>query len=274
METRIIVAYCICDDTLKKFKVKELKHTKMSLAEVMTTALVATMFFRGNQALSCEFMLSSNRVKHMLNKGHFNRKLHSIPKCIWMEVFNSIAKKFKQSSHKKEFLVDSCPISICHNVRARVNKTYREKQYFGYIASKKEYFYGVKIHLLTTAKGQPIEFLIKPGSMHDSKAFKQMNINLPRASVIYADSAYINRKTEYKLLGEKKILLLAQKRSNAKHQMSKNVEIVRKRKRKKIETTFSLLQKLLPKSIHAISKKGFELKIINFIITIAIFALT
>jgi len=274
METRIIVAYCICDDILKNFKVKEFKHTKMSLAEVMTTALVATMFFRGNQALACEFMLSSNRVKHMLNKGHFNRKLHSISKDIWKEVFNSITKNFKKLLNKKEFLVDSCPINICHNVRARTNKTYGQKKYFGYIASKKEYFYGVKIHLLTTSKGDPIEFLVKPGSVHDLKAFKQMNINLPRESVIYADSAYISHKTENQLFGEKKILLLAQRRSNTKHRMSKNVEKIRKRKRKKIETTFSLLQKLLPKSIHAISKKGFELKIINFIITLAIFALT
>ncbi|MBD3273550.1 hypothetical protein GF385_04350 [Candidatus Dependentiae bacterium] len=41
METRLIIAYCICDDTLKKIKVKEFGHTRMSLDGVMTTALAA-----------------------------------------------------------------------------------------------------------------------------------------------------------------------------------------------------------------------------------------
>ena len=199
METRIIIAYCICDDILKKFKFKEFRHTKMSFAEVMTTALVATMFFRGNQALACKFMLSGKYVSNMLSKGHFNRKLHSISQCVWQTVFNSIAKHFKSLKMEKEFLVDSCPINACHNVRARNNKIYGGKKYFGYVSSKKEYFYGVRIHMLTTATGKPIEFLIRPGSVHDSKAFKQMNLNLPRKSVIYADSAYIDHKNENQL---------------------------------------------------------------------------
>ena len=100
-----------------------------------------------------------------------------------------------------------------------------------------------------------------------------MNLNLPKTSVIYADSGYVNAKLENDLFKNKKILLLAQRRSNAKQQMSKNVEIIRKRKRKMVETTFSLLSKLLPKSIHAVSKKGFELKITNFIIALAIFCI-
>lgn len=273
METRVIIAYCICDDTLKNFKIKEYKHKKMSLAEVMTTALVATMFFRGNQTLACKYMLSTNMVKYMLNKGHFNRKLHSIPVHIWQEVFNSMARYFKENIIRNEFLVDSCPINICHNIRAQRNKTYASKKYFGYIASKKEYFYGIKIHMLTTATGKPVEFLVTPGSVHDSKAFKEMNINLPRSSVIYADSAYINKSVENKLLANKKVLLVAQRRSNAKQKLTACIEKIRKKKRKKIETVFSVLQKLLPKSIHAVSKKGFELKIVNFIIALAIFAL-
>ena len=245
----------------------------MSLAEVMTTALAATMFFGGNQSLACKFMLTGNYVSYMFSKGHFNRKLHSISKEIWKEVFNLIAKYFKKLELKKEFLVDSCPINICHNVRAKRNKVFGKKQYFGYVASKKEYFYGIKIHMITTSRGWPVEYLLKPGSMHDSKAFKQMNLDLPRASIVYADSGYINYKFENKLFRDKKILLLAQRRSNAKEQMSKNVEKIRKRKRKRVETAFSLLQKLLPKSIHAVSKKGFELKITNFIIALAIFCM-
>ncbi len=40
----------------------------------------------------------------------------------------------------------------------------------GYQSRKKRYFYGFKVHLLFTAKSQPVEFLLNEGSRHISKA--------------------------------------------------------------------------------------------------------
>lgn len=269
METQIIIAYCICDDIVKKSKIREQRHKKLSLSEVITTALVGAMFFGGNQEHARKFMLNGKYVKFMISKSQFNRKLHSIPKQIWNEIFETLAHTFK-TNRDKEFLVDSFPIASCHNVRALRSKIYGTKNYFGYVASKKEFFYGVRVHMLTTVYGKPVEFLLKPGSVHDSKAFKDMNIKLPRKSVIYADSAYLNRKVENSLFKKERVLLLPQRRANSKNPMPPATEKMRKKKRKMIETAFSLLEKLLPRSIHAVTKKGFELKITNFVIAMAI----
>ncbi|MBD3231454.1 IS982 family transposase, partial [Candidatus Dependentiae bacterium] len=38
METEIIITYCICDDMLKKLKIKEDPQVKMTNAEIITTA--------------------------------------------------------------------------------------------------------------------------------------------------------------------------------------------------------------------------------------------
>jgi len=86
--------------------------------------------------------------------------------------------------------------------------------------------------MLTTLEGKPVEFLIKPGSMHDAKAFRDMRLQLPRTSIVYADSAYLNCKIENELFRNEKILLLAQRRSNTKHPMPKATEKRRKKKRK------------------------------------------
>jgi hypothetical protein len=50
------------------------------------------------------------------------------------------------------------------------SKTFREKQYRGYNASKKEYFYGFKAHATCTGAGAPVEFSVTPGSAHDNAA--------------------------------------------------------------------------------------------------------
>ena len=273
METRLIIAYCVCDDIVKKSNIQEKNNKKMSIAEVMVTSLAATMFFGGNHELARKFMLSGRYVSYMLSKSQFNRKLHSVPMQVWEDVFEQISQNFKKSNVRKEFIVDSFPVAVCHNVRAKRCRIYENKKYFGYTASKNEYFYGIRIHMLTAADGSPVEFLLKPASVHDSKAFKDMELEIPKRSVIYADKAYTDRKTETELFKNEKILLLAQKRSNSKIPMTFETEKRVKKKRKMIETAFSLLEKLLPKSIHAVSRKGFELKIVNFVIAMAIYAM-
>lgn len=270
METRLIIAYCVCDDIVKNLGICEQQHAKMGLAEIMTTALAAALFFGGNQELSRKFMISSKCVSYMLSKSQFNRRLHSIPKELWSAVFERLSQEFKQKNTSHEFLVDSFPVAVCHKVRANKNKIYGTKEYCGYIASKEEFFYGIRVHMLTTEKGAPVEFLVKPGSIHDSKAFQSMPLQIPPKSVIYADSAYLNRKVACRLFEKDKVLLIAQTRSNSLHQTPRATEKRRKKKRKMIETAFSILEKLLPKSIHAVSRKGFELKIVNFVIAMAI----
>jgi len=270
METRLIIAYCVCDDIVKKSKICEQGHKKMSIAEVMVTALAGAMFFGGNHEIARKFMLNGKYVSYMLSKSQFNRKLHSVSMQLWRDVFKKLSQIFKRHNICKEFIVDSFPVAVCHNVRAGRCKIYDTKKYFGYTASKNEYFYGIRIHMLTTDNGNPVEFLLKPGSVHDLKAFKYLKLEMPKGSVIYADKAYVDRKTETKLFKDKKILLLAQRRSNSKNPMTVTTEKRLKKKRKIIETVFSLLEKLLPKSIHAVSQKGFELKITNFVIGMAI----
>ncbi len=48
MDERIIAIYCLCDDCLKALHHVENPQCQMCDAEVMTTAIVAAVFFRGN----------------------------------------------------------------------------------------------------------------------------------------------------------------------------------------------------------------------------------
>ncbi len=52
-----------------------------------------------------------------------------------------------------EYIIDSFPVKLCHNIRTGRCRLFWEEKYRGYNASKREYFYGVKIELVTTADG-------------------------------------------------------------------------------------------------------------------------
>ena len=81
----------------------------------------------------------------------------------------------------KEFIVDSFPVSVCRNIRINRCKIYQNEDFGGFNKSKREYFYGLKVNMIVTAEGQPVEVLLSPGKYHDIDPFKLMELNLPRA---------------------------------------------------------------------------------------------
>src|SRR5216684_1968419 len=70
------------------------------------------------------------------------------------------------------YVIDSLPIAVCDNIRIRRSKIYSDENFRGYQASKKRYFYGLKIHLMVTQDGQPVECFLTPGSFGDVDALK------------------------------------------------------------------------------------------------------
>jgi hypothetical protein len=59
------------------------------------------------------------------------------------------------------------PLSLCDNIRIRRCKLLTGEEHRGYIASKKRFFYGLRVHLLITSTGvaQPVARDRAPGAM-------------------------------------------------------------------------------------------------------------
>ena len=51
-----------------------------------------------------------------------------------------------------------------------------EDVFRGYIASKKRFFYGLKLHVLTNEEGQPVEVFFKPGSRNYTGQVSQFRV--------------------------------------------------------------------------------------------------
>src|SRR5437867_11107986 len=136
----------------------------------------------------------------------------------------------------------------------------------GYKASKKRYFYGLKIHLMVTKDGQPVEYFLTPGSFGDVDALKYYAYELPDGSIIYADKAYNDYEIEDLLKEVDHIQLLPMRKKNSKRALPQTISFVQSYHRKRVETAGSLIAQLLPKSIHAVTSQGFELKVVLFVI--------
>jgi len=265
MDEKIIATFCLCDDLLKAIHHDESPQCQMSDAEVMTTALVAALFFGGKHE-SARFMLHERGyIPQMLSKSRFSRRLHRI-KTIFIILFDLLGYTWKSLNTTSTYIIDSVPISVCDNIRIPRSKIYSDEKYRGYQASKKRYFYGLKIHLMVTSDGQPVECFLTHGSFGDVEALQCYAYELPDGSVIYADKAYNDYEIEDLLKEVDHISLLPMRKKNSKRALPPYVCFVQSYYRKMVETAGSLIEQLLPKSIHAVTSQGFELKVALFVI--------
>ena len=163
MDDKIIATFCLCDDLLKALHHQEDRQCQMNDAEVMTTAFIAALFFRGNHESARAMLKQYGYIPYMVSKSRFSRRLHRI-KDICIIFFNMLANIWKTLNKDAIYVIDSLPIAVCDNIRIRRSKIYTKEEFRGYQASKKRYFYGLKIHLMVTQDGKPIECFLTPGS--------------------------------------------------------------------------------------------------------------
>lgn len=266
MDNEIVFIYCCCHDLLKHLRIREDDQCKMNYAEIMTVAITAALLFAGNFARARVFLKEYGYIRNMLSESRLNRRLHNIDISIWQFIFYAMSKVFSENNKNFEYIVDSMPVEVCMNIRSYRCKLLSGKQFIGFCKAKKKFYYGYKIHMITTAEGKPIEFLITPASTADITAFKIMEIDLAPGSAIYGDKAYTDYAYEEFLQEMTSIQLIPERKINAKKQHSGCLRYLQRILRKKIETTFSQITKLFPRKIHAVTAKGFLLKLVIFIV--------
>jgi hypothetical protein len=264
MDLQIIFVYCLCDDLLTALQHWEDRQCRVSDAEILTTALVAALYFGGNFQRAHGFLHDQGYLPRKLSKSRLIRRIHRCEPFL-MPLFHALSEVGHQFNTESLYIIDSFPLPVCDNIRIPRCRRYRGEAWRGYQASKRRYFYGLKIHLLVTAHGQPVEFFLTPGADSDAKALKQYALDLPENATLTGDKAYTDYAYE-DLLREAGLHLIPLRKKNSKRPLEPAVTYLMSLARHAVETTGSLIERLLPKHIHAVTASGFELKVGLFIL--------
>ena len=264
MDTQIVAVFCLCDDMLKGLHHYEDPQCQMTDSEVMTTAIVAALRFRGNYELARHFLQEEGYIPQMLSKSRFNRRLHRVQE-LFLTLFHMLGETWKDLNSQSIYVIDSYPIACCDNYRICRSRLYKGEVWRGRQASKKRFFYGLKIHIMVTEQGQPVEFFLTPGSYSDASAYRLYDFDLPQQAWITADKAYTDYDVE-DAINETGMRMRPLRKNNSKRPFPPWIFYVQSTYRKIVETTGSLIVRLLPKSIHAITAEGFELKLGLFVL--------
>ena len=136
---------------LKALRHHEDAQCQMTDAEVMTTAIVAMLYFKGNFRLASQYLCEHKYIPNMLSRSRFNRRLHRIAE-LFLTLFLRLGEHWRQLNEHSVYVIDSYPIAVCDKYCIPRSKLYRGEDFRGYIASKKRHSYGLRIHIMAWAK--------------------------------------------------------------------------------------------------------------------------
>lgn len=269
MSDNVIAIYCFLDDFFLEVdpqngSLKPQAKPKVNDSIVLTTAIIAARFFGGNQASAMSYMADKQGVV-MLEKSTFNRRLHRLADTLSV-LFYYLADFFKTLNLSGQYIIDSFPVAVCDNIRIGRSKLIKGEVYRGKVASKRRYFYGFRVQVVTTLDKQPVQFFIAPGSFGDITALQWMHLQLPEGSEVFGDSGYTDYEQEQLYADCEGITLQIQRRSNSLRPDPAWAVAYKKQLRQRIEQAFSQITMRFPKTIHAVTEAGFLIKIVLFLL--------
>ena len=247
-EDFILVVYVMVDDLYKKVAPNQVKHRPnvdkalLSDSEIISIALCGEIFRVDSENAWYTFVKKNYRhlFPRMCDRSQFNRTRRNLLPVMDL-IFTELARQFWDNV----FIVDSFPLEVCKFGRAHFCKLFRaEGATYSKNPSKKQTYFGFKVHAITTSAGAIQAFEITPANVDDRIALEELSLVVKAGSIIIGDKGYISEPLAEKLKAQGQTLL-ALKRKNARQPYTPSLRQEIFRQRRRIETTFSQLSEHL-----------------------------
>lgn len=226
----------------------------MSDSEIITISIVGELLTIDSEKSWFSFCKNNltDLFPRFCDRSRFNRTRRALHKVI--EIIRDKITSLLGYSFDPYRIIDSMPFPVCHFGRAVFHKTFREYDSYGKCVSKKETYYGFKLHLLTTLNGYVTDFVLTTAGIDDRAAVWEL-IDSYHSITLVGDKGYISKALALELKNKRNISLIPLKRKNNKDQYPSNFRHQVFTLRRRIETSGSQLssqinlQRVLAKSL-------------------------
>jgi len=206
----------------------------------------------------------------LIDRSNFNKRRRRLHLFIH-EVTRYLAGQLNKS--EDVFLMDSIPVPVCKIAREKPCKfgkdSFENSPDKGYSAINKQYYYGYKLHLVTSVNGIFESMDLTKASVHDVNVLKEIKYGKMSNATLVGDKGYISKEVKIDLFESCNIKLETPNRGNQKDQQ--HWHPVFRKCRKRIETLFSqLCDQMMLKRNYAKSLEGLKTRLITKIAAVTI----
>ena len=135
--------------------------------------------------------------------------------------------------------IDSTPIKVCHNLRIKSNKVFRDLAKRGKTSTG--WFYGFKVHLVISDSGELLAVMITTGNIDDRKPVPHLAQQL--WGKLFGDRGYISKEL-FAQLWEIDVQLITKIKKNMKNKLMPMLDKILLRKRALSETVNDQLKNI------------------------------
>lgn len=161
----------------------------------------------------------------------------------------------------KVLVIDAMPLPVCKRVRAERCRKVQGDQYWGYCASKREFYFGWQLHLVCDAAGVPVTFELLPAKWNELTLVQDLLSPLPASSSVVADKGYISDQDQQLSSINGYVRFIPKQRCNMTGNTPEDAALSRTHC-SRIETVNGQLEKMGLQRFHARTNPGFALKVL------------
>ncbi len=200
---------------------------------------------------------------NLIHRSNFNRRRKTL--APYLKRLNQFLAD-GMNAFENTFIVDSIPVPVCRIVREKSSKVCRESFETapdkGYSAVNKAWYFGYKLHLVTSVNGVFQAMDLSKASVHDIHYLNDIKRSGLNNCTLIGDKGYLSSTYQTDLFNTANISLKTPMRSNQKNK--ERFEPVFRRLRKRIETLFAqLCDQFMLKRNYAKSVAGISVRIMT-----------
>lgn len=268
-EDFILLTSTIIDDLYQKFVPSSAsgrrshQYSRLSDSEIITIAICGEL--AGIDSENAWYSFVKKNFRHLFPslccRTRFNRTRRAL-----LQVTELIRQKLFSEfpiPRSRYYVIDSFPLPVCGFGRARYCRSFRENGAdYGVCPSKKETFFGFRVHVMITLEGYITAFEITPASVDDREGLRDLAENRMSLTIL-GDKGYTGERLTREIW-EKGICLMSLKPSNYKNNWPKEIRRLIFRFRRRVETVFSQLsEQLHAERVLAKSFSGLCTRLVN-----------
>lgn len=237
---------------------------KMSDCEIITLSILCESIGIDSENYLFGKLKSDHSLDfpNLISRSRFNRRRKQLGTQI-----SKLNEKISSFLNEGEdtFLVDSIPMPVCQIVREKSSKICKEDYETapdkGYSAVSKSWYYGYKLHLVTSVRGVFSSMDLTKASVHDIHYLKDIKHSGLNNCTLIADKGYLSKPYQMDLFNTRQIRLETPKRSNQHDK--EPYSYIFKKSRKRIETLFAQLcdQQMLKRN-YAKTRAGISVRVL------------
>lgn len=179
-----------------------------------------------------------NDFPNLIDRSNFNPRSKRLGSFITL-LNQNIAGFINQGENV--YLVDSIPVPVCQIAREKSSKVCKENYETapdkGYSAVSKSYYFGYKLHLVTSMSGVFSSMDLTKASVHDIQYLNEVKYSNISNCTLIGDKGYLSKSYQLDLFNTRQIILETPNRNN--QHIKEPFPFTFKKARKRIETLFS-----------------------------------